>query len=196
MSNNGKKTKSIFNTESEDMKKSLEKHDNYIRISTPKTWIFTLALTLLTASFIFWGFFGRIPINLNVKGVGISDIDLSTVTSTQMVKVDELICLVDARDNTSKSLENKDAHVTFRDGLQATGKSYLFDTSLLMEDEIIDILKRYEVNYDWVLSQLGTGNYRYLIRIHLDEPIEYLYWGETCDVSITVDEVLPITLLF
>lgn len=195
MSEDTKLIRSIFDTESEDQVKSPEKLDEYIRVSTPRIWIFTFALCLLTAGFLFWGFYGKIPINMVVKGVGISETDLTKVNTTDEIIVDEVICLIDAGNNTSSMLEDKVAHVSFRDGNKATGRAYLYDTTLLKDEEVMDTLKEYNVDYQWVYSQLGTGGYRYIVKIKLDGPIKYLYWGDTCEVSITVDEVRPISLL-
>jgi hypothetical protein len=195
MSEDTKLIRSIFDTESEDQVKSPEKLDDYIRVSTPRIWIFTFALCLLTVGFLFWGFYGKIPINMMVKGVGISETDLTKVKNTDEIIVSEIICLVDSTNNTSSMLEDKVAHVSFRDGNKAIGRAYLYDTTLQKDEEVMNILERYNVDYQWVYSQLGTGGYRYIVKIILDEPIKYLYWGDTCDVSITVNEVSPISLL-
>ena len=49
---------------------------------------------------------------------------------------------------------------------------------------------------DWIFAQLGEGTYRYPVYVELDKTLDYLYYGETADVAIIVDEVKPFSFLF
>ena len=63
------KKKSLFRQESIDRMQSPEKSDEYIRVSTPKAWILALALSLIAAGVLVWGFTGSIPKTVTVQGV-------------------------------------------------------------------------------------------------------------------------------
>ena len=200
MSNKGTQTlANIFSRESADQVKNPEKLNEYIRVATPGTWILAVALVVVLAALVVWGFVGTIPQHFVTVGVGVcSGFDPATaeLENPDAYKVRNLICLVDAQNAMARQLQEKETHVVFRDGRQVHGTSYLLDTALLGDSEVKELLEGYQINTDWVFALLGSGQYRYVVNVFLDEELDYLYWGEAAQASIVVSEVAPITYLF
>lgn len=61
--------KSIFRKESMDRIASPEQVDDYIHIASPGVWFMLVAVLLLLAGGIAWGFAGRLETKLSVEGV-------------------------------------------------------------------------------------------------------------------------------
>lgn len=189
----------LFSNSEEDQVRSPEKLNEYIRIATPGTWILVVALAAVLAALIVWGNVGRIPVHLSITGVGMK----SDFVNTDDVKddvanfeVNTVICFVDSKEGTSHQIQNKRASVVFRDGTRVGGEAHLLDTSLLQDEEIHDLLDSLMLDTDWIFAQLGEGTYRYPVYVELDKTLDYLYYGETADVAIIVDEVKPFSFLF
>lgn len=54
---------SIFRQKSIDKISSPEKHDDYIRVTTPSVWIPLAAIAILLVGVIVWGFLGELTIH-------------------------------------------------------------------------------------------------------------------------------------
>lgn len=188
----------IFDRGSNEQVKSPEKLNEYIRIATPGKWLFVAALALILIALLVWGSVGTLPEHLVVTGIGLRfDFDSQNKVENDVdeYRVESALCFVDSTLAMGRDLNNKFASVVFRDGRRVSGKAVLIDTAILQDDEIHKILDRYEVDTEWVFERLGPGSDRYLVYVYLDETLDYLYWGETADVSIVVNEVHPIDLL-
>ncbi len=191
----------IFDRESEDQVRSPEKLNEYIRVATPGRWLFVAALALVLAAFVIWGLIGAVPKHIETTGIGLREgFNREEVESKEKItpddyRVENVLCLVDSSQAMSRDLMHKPASVVFRDGKRVSGEASLVDTAILQDSEIHKILESYQIDTDWVFSKLGEGSYRYLLYVALDETLDYLYWGESADVSIVIDEEHPIDLV-
>ncbi|MCR4688410.1 MAG: hypothetical protein K5745_02555 [Saccharofermentans sp.] len=198
MSDEPQVKRSIFDINSEDRVRSPERLDDYIRVTTPGTWIIAVALTLVLASFVVWGFIGKIPIYHSARSVGMRlgyDPAIADLSNADDFIVEGVLCFVEASEVSSRQLQDKRVNIVFRDGTRVDGTAMLLDTTPEGDDEIASLLEYYSVNSDWVFSVLGEGTYRYPVYVELDEPLDYLYWGETAEAAIIIDEVQPIYFL-
>lgn len=196
---------SVFDRESKDQVKSPDKLNEYIRVSTPAVWLLAAALAVVLAALIIWGTTGSVPVNIKTTGVGMrmdfnaDEVDLKSEDEAYLRKtyeVKNLFCLVDSSVGMVKNLDNKEASVVFRDGRRVKGTAHTIGSYMLEDDEIHKLLDSFHVDSKWIFSRLGSGEFRYPVYVELDETLDYMYWGETADVSIVVGEQRPVELLW
>lgn len=196
---------SVFDRESKDQVKSPDKLNEYIRVSTPAVWLLAAALAVVLAALIIWGTTGSVPVNTKTTGVGMrmdfnaDEVDLKSEDEAYLRKtyeVKNLFCLVDSSVGMVKNLDNKEASVVFRDGRRVNGTAHIIGSYMLEDDEIHKLLDSFHVDSKWIFSRLGSGEFRYPVYVELDETLDYMYWGETADVSIVVGEQRPVELLW
>ena len=196
---------SVFDRESKDQVKSPDKLNEYIRVSTPAVWLLAAALTVVLAALIIWGTTGSVPVNTKTTGVGMrmdfnaDEVNLKSEDEAYLRKtyeVKNLFCLVDSSVGMVKNLDNKEASVVFRDGRRVKGTAHIIGSHMLEDDEIHKLLDSFHVDSKWIFSRLGSGEFRYPVYVELDETLDYMYWGETADVSIVVGEQRPVELLW
>lgn len=196
---------SVFDRESKDQVKSPDKLNEYIRVSTPAVWLLAAALAVVLAALIIWGTTGSVPVNTKTTGVGMrmdfnaDEVNLKSEDETYLRKtyeVKNLFCLVDSSVGMVKNLDNKEASVVFRDGRRVKGTAHIIGSYMLEDDEIHKLLDSFHVDSKWIFSRLGSGEFRYPVYVELDETLDYMYWGETADVSIVVGEQRPVELLW
>ena len=196
---------SVFDRESKDQVKSPDKLNEYIRVSTPAVWLLAAALTVVLAALIIWGTTGSVPVNTKTTGVGMrmdfnaDEVNLKSEDEAYLRKtyeVKNLFCLVDSSVGMVKNLDNKEASVVFRDGRRVKGTAHIIGSYMLEDDEIHKLLDSFHVDSKWIFSRLGSGEFRYPVYVELDETLDYMYWGETADVSIVVGEQRPVELLW
>lgn len=190
--------KSVFNPGDGDGFKSPEKVGEYIRVATPGLWLIALAMALLLAALLIWGFTGALPVHYNAAGVGMTfgvDLETADLSDPEAFRVEGLLCFVDAAEATSHELQDKQVSVRFSDGVRATGTSVLIDTTPEKDEEIAELLAQYGVDSAWVFSRLGNGGYRYPVYVLLDQTLDYLYWGEIGNAAIIISEERPIHFL-
>lgn len=196
---------SVFDRESKDQVKSPDKLNEYIRVSTPAVWLLAAALAVVLAALIIWGTTGSVPVNTKTTGVGMrmdfnaDEVDLKSEDEAYLRKtyeVKNLFCLVDSSVGMVKNLDNKEASVVFRDGRRVKGTAHIIGSYMLEDDEIHKLLDSFHVDSKWIFSRLGSGEFRYPVYVELDETLDYMYWGETADVSIVVGEQRPVELLW
>ncbi len=177
---------------------------DYLPISTPS--IYTMLFLLLTVLVVvlIWGNIGRVPLKMTVKGVGLSTIDFTELEQENMdadetdpneYDVDMFLCLVNPSIITGDKLNDKPATVILNDGKHISGRAVLLDTVPSNEDEVMEILSKYEIDTHWAIERLDTGGYRYIVSVYLDKPVSFLQYGEIADVVIEIDQVPPIHLL-
>lgn len=196
---------SVFDRESKDQVKSPDKLNEYIRVSTPAVWLLAAALAVVLAALIIWGTTGSVPVNIKTTGVGMrmdfnaDEVNLKSEDEAYLRKtyeVKNLFCLVDSSVGMVKNLDNKEASVVFRDGRRVKGTAHIIGSYMLEDDEIHKLLDSFHVDSKWIFSRLGSGEFRYPVYVELDETLDYMYWGETADVSIVVGEQRPVELLW
>ena len=196
---------SVFDRESKDQVKSPDKLNEYIRVSTPAVWLLAAALAVVLAALIIWGTTGSVPVNTKTTGVGMrmdfkaDEVNLKSEDEAYLRKtyeVKNLFCLVDSSVGMVKNLDNKEASVVFRDGRRVKGTAHIIGSYMLEDDEIHKLLDSFHVDSKWIFSRLGSGEFRYPVYVELDETLDYMYWGETADVSIVVGEQRPVELLW
>lgn len=196
---------SVFDRESKDQVKSPDKLNEYIRVSTPAVWLLAAALAVVLAALIIWGTTGSVPVNTKTTGVGMrmdfnaDEVNLKSEDEAYLRKtyeVKNLFCLVDSSVGMVKNLDNKEASVVFRDGRRVKGTAHIIVSYMLEDDEIHKLLDSFHVDSKWIFSRLGSGEFRYPVYVELDETLDYMYWGETADVSIVVGEQRPVELLW
>lgn len=196
---------SVFDRESKDQVKSPDKLNEYIRVSTPAVWLLAAALAVVLAALIIWGTTGSVPVNTKTTGVGMrmdfnaDEVNLKSEDEEYLRKtyeVKNLFCLVDSSVGMVKNLDNKEASVVFRDGRRVKGTAHIIGSYMLEDDEIHKLLDSFHVDSKWIFSRLGSGEFRYPVYVELDETLDYMYWGETADVSIVVGEQRPVELLW
>lgn len=196
---------SVFDRESKDQVKSPDKLNEYIRVSTPAVWLLAAALAVVLAVLIIWGTTGSVPVNTKTTGVGMrmdfnaDEVNLKSEDEAYLRKtyeVKNLFCLVDSSVGMVKNLDNKEASVVFRDGRRVKGTTHIIGSYMLEDDEIHKLLDSFHVDSKWIFSRLGSGEFRYPVYVELDETLDYMYWGETADVSIVVGEQRPVELLW
>lgn len=196
---------SVFDRESKDQVKSPDKLNEYIRVSTPAVWLLAAALAVVLAALIIWGTTGSVPVNTKTTGVGMrmdfnaDKVNLKSEDEAYLRKtyeVKNLFCLVDSSVGMVKNLDNKEASVVFRDGRRVKGTAHIIGSYMLEDDEIHKLLDSFHVDSKWIFSRLGSGEFRYPVYVELDETLDYMYWGETADVSIVVGEQRPVELLW
>ena len=196
---------SVFDRESKDQVKSPDKLNEYIRVSTPAVWLLAAALAVVLAALIIWGTTGSVPVNTKTTGVGMrmgfnaDEVDLKSEDEAYLRKtyeVKNLFCLVDSSVGMVKNLDNKEASVVFRDGRRVKGTAHIIGSYMLEDDEIHKLLDSFHIDSKWIVSRLGSGEFRYPVYVELDETLDYMYWGETADVSIVVGEQRPVELLW
>ena len=196
---------SVIDRESKDQVKSPDKLNEYIRVSTPAVWLLAAALAVVLAALIIWGTTGSVPVNTKTTGVGMrmdfnaDEVNLKSEDEAYLRKtyeVKNLFCLVDSSVGMVKNLDNKEASVVFRDGRRVKGTAHIIGSYMLEDDEIHKLLDSFHVDSKWIFSRLGSGEFRYPVYVELDETLDYMYWGETADVSIVVGEQRPVELLW
>ena len=196
---------SVFDRESKDQVKSPDKLNEYIRVSTPAVWLLAAALAVVLAALIIWGTTGSVPVNTKTTGVGMrmdfnaDEVNLKSEDEAYLRKtyeVKNLFCLVDSSVGMVKNLDNKEASVVFRDGRRVKGTAHIIGSYMLEDDEIHKLLDSFHVDSKWIFSRLGSGEFRYPVYVELDETLDYMYWGETADVSIVVGEQRPVEMLW
>jgi len=201
---NDKDTKNqeqIFSNDSEDQIETPDQMNNYVRVATPRTWMIAIALLLLLAALLLWGFLGKIPQSTKVVGVGA--MDTNTIYSGEEVPYDtpvnHVLCFVDPEEISVHQLDGKDATVTFNDGRKAHGLTYVTESTPYSKERAEDILEHYFLNDPWVESRLDAPDedtYRCIVDVILDEDLDHLYSGEFADVYIVTRLDPPVTFLF
>ena len=196
---------SVFDRESKDQVRSSEKLNEYIRVSTPAVWLLAAALAVVLAALLIWGMTGSVPVETKTIGVGMrmdfnpDEVDLTSADDEYLRKtyeVQDLFCLVDSSVGMVKDLDNKKALVVFRDGRRVNGTAHIIGSYMLEDDEIHQLLQSFHADSKWIFSRLGSGQFRYPVYVELDETLDYMYWGETADVSIVIGEQRPVELLW
>ena len=190
-----------FRNGREDQIETPDQMNDYVRVATPRTWMIAIALLVLLAALLLWGFLGKIP--QSIKAVGVGAMDTVTIYSGEPVpydtRVNHVMCFVDPEEISVHQLNEKDATVTFNDGRKASGHTIVTEATPYSEEKAEKVLEDYFLNDPWVESRLDApeeDNFRCLVDILLDEDLDHLYSGEFADVYIVTRMDPPVTFLF
>ncbi len=195
----------IFRRESLDRMENPEQLKEYIRVARPGTWILAVSLILVLAALIAWGIAGRIPNYLQVVGVGATAVggseifeqieedesQIDTITTKVLTVVHPSVAL-------AGQLSEKKAVLVFPDGRKVEGKTLVMSAVPLSVEEVKNTLRYYSVDWEYTLKslKLSDSEYWYLLEISLDEPLDYMYWGQLAQANIVISEDSPISYLF
>lgn len=170
--------RSVFNFESEDRVESPERLNEYIRVANPGVWVLVSALVLVLVAFVAWGFIGRIPETVTLKGV---------VDETLNYHID---VLVDPSQYSAKSLVGKEVVFTFPSGIRGRGKVVNATSTPFSREEMSAMLES-----DFLTSSLVTSDYSNVLDVEPDADLSE-HGLEIGQVTIITNEVPPITFLF
>ena len=172
--------RSVFDLESEDRVESPEKLNEYIRVAEPGVWAGVLALVLVLAAFIAWGFIGRVPESVNFRGV---------VDKNSHFRID---VFVDASQYTGSNLVGKEVTYELPDG--KTGKGKVIDSDIMRVPLSRDEIKKLLVS-DFLVSRLVSADYTYIVQVEPQDDLSQYSDYQLADVMIITDEIQPIQFL-
>ncbi len=156
-----------------------EKIDDYVRVSSPWTFLIVIALILVLAALILWGFTGSLPVTETVKGHVDGQFD------------DQVICFMDASRFSPDQLTDMQASLHMADRSVVDGTvDEVIDTPVSAE-EAAEIVRN-----DWLASNMIDDNHDYYYVVFI-EPEENLskYRNQLVDASVITEEVRPIRFL-
>ncbi|MDR1193560.1 MAG: hypothetical protein LBK98_05245 [Peptococcaceae bacterium] len=164
----------IFRQESLERALSPDQLDQYIKVSNPGIWLALLALLILFASVLVWGFTGALPKTITVNGILAAD--------------GKVVCFIDAS-ALSEDIKGREARVAWagngtRDGIVSDMSLYPYSAR--------EIAAAYES--DWVTLKLATSDYAYAVTVDLSDGPAYSAGG-IASVTIITEEVKPISYL-
>ena len=169
--------KSIFNFESEDRVQSPERLNEYIKVATPGVWVMALALLLVLTAFVIWGFTGRIPRLVTLRG-GVDPTSDHVIYAT-----------VDAARYDIKLLMEKDVEFKLPSGVNGRGK-VVDTTKVPLSREEIDK----NLESDFLASALVSSDYSNILKVETDVDLSQSAL-EVGEVTVIVDEVPPISFI-
>jgi hypothetical protein len=166
--------RSVFRQESLDRMASPEQLDDYIKVVKPGLWIVIAAILALAVSVCVWGFTGTIPSTLNVAGYIDGEGNVTCYIPPELV---------------SDDLAGKAATVILPDGQRLDSSVEIISPLPFSAQEI-----RRQVQSDWVVDSILTGNYAYEVRL---KPVGEA--GNTANMLISatliIAEIKPIQLI-
>ncbi|MDR1271964.1 MAG: hypothetical protein LBK04_03095 [Clostridiales Family XIII bacterium] len=166
--------RSIFRQESLDRVLSPDHLDEYIKVSNPGIWLVLVALLVLCASVLVWGFTGTLPKTLTVNGV--------------MEENGQAICFVDVN-ALDKDIMGCKVQVS---GTGNGPYSGLVSDVSTVPYSAAEIATKYES--DWVTQKLVTGEYSYAVTVDISGNPEYTD-GAVASITIITEEVKPVSWL-
>ncbi len=174
----------LFRQESIDRMQSPDKVDEYIRVSTPKAWILALALLLIVAGVLVWGFTGSIPKTVSVNGVLFRG-ELGGRTFNG-----EALCLLPV-DIAGQYLVGHEARVTFADGNGFSGTVVNVREDPVSYEEVQGMARS-----DWRMQMLWgdtADSYQYAIVVDYDRTAsEFRADRELVTVTVVLSDEKPI----
>lgn len=139
--------KELFSREALERLRSPEQLDTMLLVTRPSAWMSLLALLLLTASILLWGFFGRLSETTDAVGLIMDNGGMATIVHGSGGRVDSVLVRVDQRVKkgdvvatiSQEMLDNEVAVGQQRMDLAGSMEDTLsklsqFDTTLLQRD--------------------------------------------------------------
>jgi hypothetical protein len=173
-------TKTIFSSESLDRANSPEKIDEIIRVSTVGTWIPVLAMLIILAGVLIWGFTGSIAKTASAAGVVWDE------------RGGDVICLLPP-DVSGQYLVGHEARITLPDGSAFSSKVVKVSQDPVSYEELGEMTRS-----DWRLQTLWgdyDNQHQYAVRIGVDEA-HRLADRTLVNVSVVLNDVKPIEYVF
>lgn len=154
---------------------------DYIRVESSGIVILVVAVLMVTAAVLVWGFIGKIPVISTVNGMIVDS------------SYGDVRCFVPAENMQAQFLQGKDLTVKTIDREVYNGYiDSTWDVPRKLEEFDSDYnLSGWEINY----IKDVPDEYFYLLNIRTDEDISQ-HWMEMAEVNIVTREVSPIELLF
>ncbi len=170
---------SIFRRGKDNRVESPEKIDDYIRVSSPWTFLIVIALILVLAALILWGTTGSLPVTETVKGHVDAQFN------------DQVICLMDASRFSPDQLTGKQVSLRMADRSVVDGTvEEVIDTPVSAE-EAAEIVRN-----DWLASNMIDKNHDYFYVVFINPKKELSeYRNQLVDASIITENVRPIRFL-
>ncbi|MBR0404858.1 MAG: hypothetical protein IJI68_06600 [Eggerthellaceae bacterium] len=159
---------SIFNKNATQRLRSPDDLDKFVRVTNPNVWVVLAACLALLAGLLAWGVLGSVTTSVSSTGVSVGS---------------NAMCFLTAED-AAKVHEGDDAFVGGEQ--MRVAKVAPIPVS---RDEAGKILKS-----DYLVSTLMSGDWAY--QVTFDGDTSELADGVPLTVSITVERIAPITLIF
>lgn len=198
------KSGGIFTTGDLDRVRSPEELDAYIRIVKPGTLILVIALTLVLAALILWGFTGTLPVTESVSGImttmenrrenALTYYGRDTFAAEQNMPDEErqrcdAYCFLNAYEFSGDDLIGREIIVS-RPGKKAVrGVVASVEPVPYSREEILG-----EFGSHWVVDNCVEADYSWVAAGQLDSD-EYNESWALVDVTIVTDNIHPISFL-
>lgn len=167
--------KSFIDEEAMERVLSPESLDAYIRVAKPGAWLITVALLIVVAAVIVWGFVGSMPETLNASGVFQDD---GTIIS--YVDISEF----------SLDVDGSSARV-------ATVEGNVFDARVVEVSAIPYSLPEIAtaLDSDWLTGMMGVHAFGHRVTLRLDDSAAAFTVGTLASVTLITAEIRPISLI-
>ena len=159
---------SIFTEKAENKLRSPDDLDDYVRVTNPSVWVVLAACISLVIGLLVWGILGSVYTSVAATGVVVNDKAMCFLSADDVAKVDE-------------------GDVATVDGVQM--KVADVASIPMSRDEADDVLPS-----DYLASTLIAGDWVY--QVTFDGDISQLDRGVPLTVSIVVERIAPISLIF
>ncbi|MGI6220839.1 MAG: hypothetical protein ACOYIP_03025 [Coriobacteriales bacterium] len=160
--------RSIFNEKAAGKLRSPDDLDKYVRVTNPSMWAILIACIALLAGLFAWAFFGSVSTSVGATGVSIDG---------------KAMCFLTA-DDAAKVGEGDIANVA---GEQMKVESV--GTVPSSREEAEELLQS-----DFLVETLMEGDWAYLVTF--DRPVRESDDGMPLEITITVESMAPINLVF
>ena len=175
-----------------------EELNEYIRVTSPGTFIVILSLLILLAAVIIWGFAGTLPVTETVTGLVIDTAQYREINPGMEDLIPDgeegirVLCFVDASRFNGQALKEfgDKAGLKMPDQTTFTGMIGTRSQAPVSRERARDIL----FDNGWVLDKCVRQDYNWLLVIRPDEDISQ-YTFTLAEVTLLTDEVAPIRFL-
>ncbi len=173
---------------------SPDRLDEYIRVTGTGTTVLIIALIVVFAAFIVWGFTGTIPVVKTMTGMVWNVYnDDETIEDGESVPEEYqdlyIICIIDAENDNWKDYVDKPAIIRTADGFEVSSTETQVSAYPISRAEAMKYF-----NLDWMSDKIMQGDYGYPYALIAGEEMrDHLH--ETVQVSVVVDEVRLISFL-
>jgi hypothetical protein len=159
----------IFNKKATERLRSPDDLDKYVQVTNPSVWMVLFACLALLAGFLAWGIFGTVATNVSATGARTGE---------------AVVCFLDA-DSAAAVTVGERAAVN---GVPMTVESV--SSSPISREEAAAT-----VGSEYLASALAPNEWSYLVVLSGGD-LTQLSEGVPLPVSITVESVAPISLIF
>ena len=161
---------SIFSAKAAERLRSPDDLDKYVQVTNPSVWMVLAACIVLLAGLLAWGIFGTVQ--TDVSGTG------TLVAGT-------VVCPLDAEHAAQVSVGDHAVVNGIPMQVSAVG------SVPLSRDELGSLLPN-----DYLASTLAAGDWSYIVELSVPDTADGVAEGVPLPVSITVESVAPLSLVF